>query len=364
MGRWEEEMLYYRVTDERRDPGTAAREMISSRNAAMLVADKIYGDLVMAMFLPEKINHGSTAYYKLDPTTLTPKFGAWREMVERDENRLLRTEKLVWDDDEDSPLLSRARAHWNMWENASKVSDPAHVVRCLFSKVMYPESDVEAHFTGRTYLEVRAGLYRKDGINDTPMSLFYRKTGTEYRFKSPINGKVVEINPGWILLAGAEGRFYAKKPKGVEPLVEKGQDIAVGAPLWRLGEKYKNTVAGGLLTDMWHQRIFSMRGDDRYIHSQFVTRPKMVCQRCLRSVEGDECPNCKTNGMPVAAIPVVSRFWIAGGRGGMFCKSVSPDFPALPRLDDLEEVVRRRRIRQCAARNRMDKAESPVMVSA
>lgn len=145
-------------------------------------------------------------------------------------------------------------------------------------------------------------------------------------------------------------------------MVKEGQKLAVGQPLWRLADKFKHTVAGALLTDMWHSRIFSERGDTRYVHSQFVTAPRMICQRCLQTVEGDECPNCRVNGMRVAAIPTVSKFWIAGGKSGVFCRGVEKGFPALPRLDDLEMVAQQRRIWNKATQNVLDKFGNSVMV--
>jgi hypothetical protein len=355
-------MLYYRITDENRDPGAAAREMISSRSAAMLVSDKMYGSMVMAVFLPETLNRGGASYYKLDPVTLTPKFGPYREIVEKAANRQVRTETLLWEDDLPEAWSERARFHWNMWGRAPKFTDPAHAVQMLFSKVMYPETDVESHFTGRTYLEVRAEGYRRRGVTDAPMTILHRKSGLEYHFRAPAAGRVVDATEAGVALATAHGRRFLRRPKGVVAMVEPGQELETGAPLWRLAEKYKNTVAGALLTDMWHTRIFSVRGDTRYVHSQFVTAPVRVCLRCLRRCEGEECPKCTVSGMRVASIPAVSRFWIAGGKSGVFCRNVEKDFPAIPRLDDLEAIARHRRIWNRAAQNVLDKSVASVMV--
>lgn len=242
--------------------------------------------------------------------------------------------------------------------------DTADAVRRLFAKVLYPVNSVMAYHNGKSYFGTKLQHYRTVAVDDTPMSIVYKKTNVNYHLRANDTGIVTSVDDGGVAITANGKRRYAQRAPGFVPAVNVGDEIVQGQPLWRMDPyRWKGTIAYHLLTGMWQDKIFATRGSTEYVRAQFVTRPLMVCKMCLRPQANHVCSKCRIDDKPVITIPVTTGFWVSGGGPGVTADTVLRDFPALPRAIDVAEVAAKVRMWYRLQKKTLDKTRGGVIVS-
>jgi hypothetical protein len=356
-------MQHFRVVNRMVENKPAARLRLAASEIAMTITDTLFGARVFAAVRPERIVGDNRMHYLLDEATLWPRFGDNQYLINSgNELKRINTSRAYWESTINAgngPWRERARFAWSINDKAFIRNDPADGARDLFDSVFYPVDSVISYHTGHSYVAVCENRYRRL-IDDAPLLL--GENAQRFYTRAKYAGVVCYVNGQKIVVKSAEG--YVVKHRvipGTVPAVSLGDHLKTGQPILKLGENWQHAEIAKLLAREWDNRIFYRRGNTPCVRASMVTRATLLCPSCLKQVD-EVCPDCRTEKGPMVGIPTVRNFWMLGGGYGFKCEAPEESFPLLPRLEQMENVLKFHRIAE-RNKNKMDENLSEANVS-